>query len=293
MLARFTLMVALALPLAAAPRVSFIRTVPPVHPLGGDEAVIIYAVGDTEKIDSFVDTLLTRSSRSDALRLTAATDRLRHVRGDQPDSTAFASIRRLHPADVYLGINRFTCELHEQSGEGSTRDTTGTRVKQRLEWADAVCRARIDVVDPPTGRRTLSFEVKGEGTSARVSRLSEDERAVALEQAAHFAAMEAADMITPRRVKESVTLEEHVPDLDRALSLIASDRIVAARAMWEKALERMPSSAPLHYNVAALSEALGELELARKHYEQAQRLSPGERRYRIELAMFRRRSARP
>lgn len=292
MVKRLLIAIAVALPLAAAPRVNFIRNVPPLHPLGGGDAVIIYAIGDTTKIDSFVETLLTRANRSDALRLSAATDHLRHVSGQEPDATSLSRIRHLHPADVYLGINRFTCTMAEHNAEGSTRDSTGTRVKQRLEWTDAVCRGRIDVIDPSTAKRTLSFEVKGEGTSPRVSQLSADDRDVAVEQAAHFAAVEAAEMITPRRVRESIELEEKVPDLDRALALIDGGKLSTARDIWEKALERTPSSAPLHYNVAALSEALGDVEAAQKHYEEAQRLSPDERRYRIELTMFRRRSAR-
>jgi tetratricopeptide (TPR) repeat protein len=290
MMKRLVLAVALTLPLAAAPRISFVRTVPPAHPLAGEDVVVIYAIADTPKIDSFLETFLTRATRSDGLRVSIATDHLHSPVGEQPDAADFARLRHLHPGDAYIGINRFTCATSEHSGEVSTRDSAGERVKQRLEWLDAICHARIDVIDPASGRRKLSFEVKGEGTSPREPALNADERDVALEQATHFAATQAAEAITPRRVRQSVELEESVPDLDRALALIDAGRLGAARGMWEKALERTPASAPLHYNVAALSEALGEIEFARKHYEEAQRLAPKERRYRIELAMFRARS---
>jgi tetratricopeptide (TPR) repeat protein len=290
MMKRLVLALALTLPLAAAPRISFVRTVPPPHPLAGGDVVVIYAIADTPKIDSFLETFLTRATRSDALRVSVATDHLHTLIGEQPDAADLAHLRHLHPADAYVGINRFSCVTSDHSGEVSTRDSTGTRVKQRLEWRDAICRARIDVVDPATGRRMLSFEVKGEGTSPRDEKLTADDRDVALEQATHFAATQAAEAITPRLVRQSVELEEGVADLDRALALIDAGRLAAARGIWEKALERTPASAPLHYNVAALSEAIGEIDVARKHYEEAQRLAPKERRYRIELAMFRVRS---
>jgi tetratricopeptide (TPR) repeat protein len=58
-------------------------------------------------------------------------------------------------------------------------------------------------------------------------------------------------------------------------------------------LERAPSSAsaPIHYNLAAVSEAMGETEAARKHYDIAVRLAPKERRYRLEARMFERRAS--
>jgi tetratricopeptide (TPR) repeat protein len=271
---------------AIAPRVAFVRTITPVHDLGGDDVIIIYALGDTQKLDTFVDTFLDRTNRSEALRISAETN---HIRGERPDSLMIRRLRREHPADVYLGISHFTCSTMQRGAEGSEHTSGGDRVKRHHVWVDAVCSARIDVIDPASAQRLSSFDIRAEGTSPRVMELTEEERDIAVEQAAHFAAVHAAEMVTPRRVRESIELDPRAPDLDRAMLLIDAGRLAAARAMWERALERAPS-APLHYNVAALSEAMGELGPAREHYGAAIRLAPKERRYRMEAKMFERRA---
>lgn len=277
---------------AAPPRVAFVRTMTPLHDLGGTEVVIIYALGDTQKLDTFVDTFLDRTNRSEALRISAEVNHMRRAAGEHPDPITIARIRREHPADVYLGISHFTCTTTTRGAEGSEYTTGGERVKRHHVWADAVCSARIDVIDPPSARRVFSFEVRAEGTSPRVMELTDEERDIAVEQAAHFAAVQAAEMVTPRRIRESIELDASAPDVDRAMLLIDAGRLAAARAMWLRALERSPSSASLHYNVAALSEAMGDADHAREHYRAAMRLAPKEHRYRMEAKMFERRAAR-
>lgn len=273
---------------AAPPRVAFVRTITPVHDLGGDDVIIIYALGDPQKLDTFVDTFLDRTNRSEALRISAQTN---HIRRERPDRLMIQRLRREHPADVYLGISHFTCSTMARGAEGSEHTTGGERVKRHHVWADAVCSAEIDVIDPATAKRVSSFDVRAEGTSPRVMELTAEERDIAVEQAAHFAAVHAAEMVTPRRVRESIELDARAPDLDRAMLLIDAGRLAAARATWQRALERAPSSAPLHYNVAALSEAMGEIGPAREHYRAAMRLAPNERRYRMEAKMFERRAS--
>lgn len=276
----------------APPRVAFVRTMTPLHDLGGSEVVIIYALGDTQKLDTFVDTFLDRTNRSEALRISADVNHMRRASGEHPDPLMIRRLRREHPADVFLGISHFTCATTPRGAEGSEYTTGGERVKRHHVWADAVCSARIDVIDPPSARRVISFEVRAEGTSPRVMELTDEERDIAVEQAAHFAAVQAAEMVTPRRIRESIELDASAPDLERAMLLIDAGRLAAARAMWLRALERSPSSAPLHYNVAALSEAMGDADRAREHYRAAMRLAPKEHRYQMEAKMFERRAAR-
>jgi tetratricopeptide (TPR) repeat protein len=98
-------------------------------------------------------------------------------------------------------------------------------------------------------------------------------------------------MVTPRRIKESIELDARAPEMDRAMLLIDAGRLAAARNVWTRQLERNPDSAPLHYNVAAVSEAMGEAEVAREHYLAATRLAPKERWYQLEARMFERRSS--
>jgi hypothetical protein len=291
MFRRFLLAVAFSAAAFATPRVAFVRTIAPLHNLGGNEVVIIYALGTTPKLDTFVDTFLDRTNRSEALRITAELEHIRTLSGERPDAVTIQRIRREHPADVFLGVNHFTCATTQRGAEGSEHTSGGERVKRHHVWADAVCTARLDVIDPATARHVFSFVVRGEGTSPRVLDLTEEERNIAVEQAAHFAATQAAEMVTPRLTRESIELDARAPEVDRAMLLIDAGRLRAARSVWQRALERSPSSAPLHFNIAAVSEALGETDVAREHYRAAIQLEPKERRYQIEMKMFERRAS--
>ncbi|HEV8432603.1 MAG TPA: tetratricopeptide repeat protein [Thermoanaerobaculia bacterium] len=291
MIRKFLLAVAFSTAAAAAPRVAFVRTIAPLHNLGGSEVVIIYALGDAPKLDTFLDTFLDRTNRSEELRIETQLDHIKRLHGEWPDAVVVRRIRREHPADVYLGVNHFTCSTTQRGGEGSEHTTAGERIRRHHVWADAVCRGRMDVIDPATARRLFSFDVHGEGTSPRVTDVTEEERNIAAEQAAHFAAVQAAEMVTPRRIRESIELDARAPEMDRAMLLINAGRLAAARNVWKRALERAPDSAPLHYNIAAVSEAMGNVDVARDHYSAAVRLAPKERWYRLEAKMFERRSS--
>lgn len=291
MLRKFLLAVAFSAAASAAPRVAFVRTIAPLHNLGGSEVVIIYALGDTPKLDTFLDTFLDRTNRSEELRIVSQLEHIKRMPGESPDPRTIQRLRREHPADVYIGVNHFTCASMQRGAEGSEHTTGGERIRRHHVWADAVCKGRVDVIDPASARRLFSFEVRGEGTSPRVTEVTEEERNIAAEQAAHFAAVQAAEMVTPRRIKESIELDARAPELERAMLLVDAGRLAAARNVWRRALERAPESAPIHFNIAALSEAMGEADSAREHYKAAVRLAPKERWYQLEAKMFERRSS--
>lgn len=283
------LSLALALSAAETARVSFVRTIPAAHELPGERVALIYAIGDSEFVKTFVDVFVERSNRDRALRIDDATERGNHVVGDHPDAQIVRRVRREHPADAYLGVNRFTCESSEHGGEVSSYNVDGVRIKRHQIWVDVLCRARIDVLDA-TLRRLLSFDVKGEGTSQRVSALTSEDRKIAALQAARFTAISASELVTPRQVRESIELDESAPGFDDGRPLLAADRLSDVRALWEASLRGNPSSAALHYDLAAVCEALGDRGAARAHYEAAQRLAPSQPLYRSELSMFRRRN---
>ena len=56
------------------------------------------------------------------------------------------------------------------------------------------------------------------------------------------------------------------------------------------AAARHQDSAALFFDLAAVSEAIGDVPSARDYYERAVRLSPKERRYATEFRLFRRRN---
>jgi tetratricopeptide (TPR) repeat protein len=273
---------------AAPPRISFIRTMPAIRDLAPAERLsVIYAIGDSNKIETFLDRFVDLVSRAGALRIENAVENNHHL---ALDGNSFQALRRNHPADAYLGVNRFSCSGIEKSAEGSEHLESGERVKRLHHWIDATCSARIDVLNVE-GKKLFSYTVHGDGTSPRRISLTEDERDIAYEQAARFAAVIAADEITPRTRRESIELDERAPSFDEAFAMIGSERFTDARSIWQAAATRHQDSAALFFNLAAVSEAIGDVPAAHDYYEKAVRLSPKERRYATEFRLFRRRNA--
>src|ERR1044071_984912 len=272
---------------SAAPRISFVRRVPAAHDLAPAERVaVIYAIGDSDKVLTFVDRFVDVVARSGALRITNAVENNHHCAPSDP-----AALRHDHPADAYLGVNVFTCSGVERSAEGSEHDVDGGRIRKTHRWIDATCTARVDVLGRD-GRKLFSYRVRGEGTSPRAVTLSDDERDVAYEQAARYAANVAAEEITPRSVRESIELEESAPAFNDGMAMIDAGRLNDGRAIWEEALRRHRDSAALHFNLGTLSEAIGDLDAARGYFQAAVKLSPKQARYKSELQLFQKRVRR-
>ena len=272
------------------PRLSFVRTVPAAHDLGHAETLlVVYKVGEARQVDTFVDSFVDRVNNSHLLHAADETRHGPHMIGDGTDPDAERHVRREHAADVYIGVKEFSCGVQERTGERSAHDENGVRIRHQQVWAEAVCHARVDLIAGSTLRKTESFYVRGDGASARVDKLSGDEREAALAEAARRAGAQAAEQVTPRRVRESIELDPDAPDFDRAYALIDAQRLIEARALWERALARFDSSAPLHFNLALLCDALGDTADARKHFAQARRLSPASDRYRRVSDSFQRR----
>jgi len=257
----------------AAPRITFDRHLPAPHDLGGaEELALVHAIGDNPKIEAFVDRFIEQVNRSGKLRMRDA----RH------GSSA--------KAQAYLSVKTFTCDTHTGNGEGGAYDVDGKRERRRFAWSDATCMARIDVA---AGKENFSFSVKGEGTSPRVSEVTDEEKNIAFEQAARYAAVNAAERITPRRVRESILLDDDAPAFEEGFARIDVGAFDDAREIWERALKQDARSAALHYNLAAVCEALGDTTAAEQHYVTARQLAPKEDLYASELKAFQRRNAKP
>lgn len=275
----------------AQPRISFMRRVPAQYDLSyADEIVLIYGIGDNDSVETFVDALVDRTNRSGALHLTDVTARGTHFAGQKPDERTIQRLKRQYRANAYMGVNNFTCDMTTRKGEGSTTDYEGARVKRKHEFVDARCRAIIEVFDARSGDRTLAFGIAGDGTSPRVEQVTDEERAIARESAARYAAIAAADAITSRDIRETIDLQPGVPLFDRGMAYIDAGRLREARAVWEGALAQNPKSAPLLYDLAAVCEAAGDVAAARSYLDRASAAAPKDRFYRDAMARFRRRN---
>jgi tetratricopeptide (TPR) repeat protein len=259
---------------AMSPRITFMRLVPAAHPLGNavDEIAIVQAIGDHSSIEQFVGDFMAEVNRAGFM----------HVR-DMRQANG--------PSDVYLSIKTYRCDPVERSGEGGTRDVDGNRVRRKQAWIDVTCSARIDVLSNVMKYQS-TFYAKGEGTSPRAETLGEAEREIAYQQAARYAALDAAERITPRRVRESIPLDENAPAFEEAFAMISGERLAEARRIWEKALGAQPRSAPLRFNLAAVCEAMGDRRAAALHYTAARDFAPAEPRYASELKLFLKRDLR-
>jgi tetratricopeptide (TPR) repeat protein len=272
---------------AIGPHVTFTRMVPAAHDVSPARSIaIVYAIGDNQKIASFIDDFVDSIDRSGTLRVQNAVENNQHLTNF--DGAAMRRLRREHPADAYVGVSLFTCEGAEKSAEGSERGFDGERVKRVHRWIDVACLARIDVRSD-NGRRLVSYTAHGEGTSPRVSLLGAEERNIAYEQAARYTAHNAAEMITPRVIRETIELDANAPSFDEAMAMIRSDRLGDARAIWEVTLRKRRDSAPLYYDLGAVCEAMGDNEAAHRYLQSAVRLAPAERQYRQELQLLQRR----
>lgn len=220
--------------LAASPRVTVERVLPPSIDLRGARSVaLIHAVGDSDTVHAFVENFI-----------------------DQLNHTGFFEARDARdssgPADAYLAVETFQCETFVREGTG-----------RRPAWVDAVCTARVDVRARDM-KRVSSFYGKGEG--------SDEESDTALRQAARYAAIDAAERILPRRVREHIPLDDRAPAFAEGMGLIESGHLREARAEWEAALRQHPRSAALHANLAAVCEALGDRKAAEAHAKAARAL---------------------
>lgn len=278
--ALFLSLVFSTLAFAAPPRVTFERIVPAPYDLGAAEEIALTgALGDTASIGYFIEQFIELCNRPRTIHVYDVRDRRLPFVLD--------TLRRNEGADVYLALRAFTCTTQQLGGDGTVHDHDGKRIPRREMWVESRCTGRLEVLSA-TGTRA-SLGIKGEAASKHVIELSDDEREHALLQATRFTAIDAAEKITPRRVRESISLEETAPAFDEGFSLIAAGRLADARALWESEMRKAPRLAPLRFNLAAVCEALGDRPAAEQHYVAARQLAPHEQRYSAELKLFMRR----
>lgn len=259
---------------AASPRLTFERVVPAPLDLGrAEEVVLVRASGEPQAVEVFVDTFLGQVGQSGLLR---ASDGRRTAGGK----------------GIHLGFDTIACALAEREGEGSARDRHGNRVKRLHQWVDASCTASVAILSHDL-KTVSSFRVRGEGTSPRVAEIRPDERRAAIRQAARYAAIAAADQITPRRIRESIELDDSAPAFESGMSFVRTGRLQEARVAWERALAGNGEAAALHFDLAAVCEALGDRTAAEKHYKAARTLAPANDRYEYAMRLFIERSTSP
>ncbi|HSP35936.1 MAG TPA: hypothetical protein VLU46_16605, partial [Thermoanaerobaculia bacterium] len=233
------MLVIAAAPAGDASRIMFERTVPARQSLGGAQDLLVtYAMGDNDKVTTFLDTFVEQANRSDTLRVVDVT-RIEHSQERSHRwRRAPKYVEQRVPADAFVRVESFTCTTAPRSGQVGSYDVDGNRVKRTFRWIDAVCDAHLDIIAKKNSAKVAEVNVRGEGTSPRVDELTDSERDTALDQAARFAAISAAEAITPRRVRETIALVESAPEFARGVAEVDADNFEEARRIWDNAAKR-------------------------------------------------------
>ena len=293
---------ALAMALACPParaysdppaRITFWRRLPAAHDLGEVRRIaVVYALGDSKQLRTFVDVFVEQSRRSavfDEVQDLSIAEQ--HLYGPNTAGSVFRQLRVEYPADVYLGFNLFTCAQADKSAAGVDRDIDGVKSAVTRRWVETRCAVRVEVVDGRSGKRREAFHIFGDGSSPPSDSLSEASHLRSAQNAARHTALNAAESIAPRKVRETIDLDESSPEFEAAELRISATDLEGARRILESNMAGHPDSAALAFDLGAICEALDDLPSARRYYDKAERLAPTNAQYRSQIRAFRHHSS--
>lgn len=255
------------------PKVKFAHVTPAPYHLPGVEKIVVaqYSTWDPLGSESMMQSVIWRAKEQEIEVIDATDQRVRFadLRGG---SDAGEKFRNARPADAYMSIDVRSCNSRINS-EIVTKKKKGGDEKVTEYWGVATCSADLRIIDGADGRELAAFSVVGDGTSTRSETRASYLESTALSYAVSEAANEAVAKFAPRHHQVSIGLEKAAPGFKEGFERVKGNRLDEARRIWEAALETNPNSAPLHFNVAAVTEALGDYEAAGEHYRKAAELS--------------------
>lgn len=268
-----------------APKVTFTRRIPAQNNLGPLQKLTMVETRGEDSAE-FLRHFKNRVSADGVFTLTDATTAgvpLSRLTGDDKATKAF---RKDHPADVYMGVNLGGCSSNLQSAAREEKQKDKSKVTKTYYWYTANCTATARLINGKDGRELASYSATGDAKSAESQKMYGFEATGTKGSALQELVGRVSAQFTPRQDKESVVLDKKAPQFKPAMERIKASQIAEARRIWEEALPSDSRSGPLHFNLAAVSEALGDADAARKYYTDAMNLSPAEKRYSLELAQF-------
>ena len=169
--------------------------------------------------------------------------------------------RAATPADLYLASEDCVC----RSGERPVGDGTS--------WYAGACAAKIRLSDAK-GRDLGAVSLSG----------TSEEKTDVVAFGAHISSgkvmmRQLVKMIRPHETTLVFETDRKAPGDKEASSLLKKKDYAGARAVWEAQLAANPGSGAIHFALAAVTEALGDIDAARRHYEEAVRLAPEEEKH--------------
>jgi Tetratricopeptide repeat len=255
---RYALMTVVAL-LGAGPvhaaKITFTRTVPPRHRFDGpsNRIALLSLEGRTAECSHpFLVIELMNGIKATGAVFEDATSRKKMTVEERRAAT---------PADLYLTSEDCVCRAAERPvGDGTS-------------WYAGACAARIRLSDAK-GRDLGAVSLSG----------TSEEKTDVVDFGAHISSgkqmmRQLVEMIRPHEMTLVFETDRKAPGDKEASSFIKKKDFAGARAVWEAQLAANPNNAAIHFSLAAVTEALGDIDAARKHYEEAVRLGPGEEKH--------------
>lgn len=268
-----------------APKVTFTRRIPAPNNLGPLKTLCLVEIRGGDSVE-FSRHFKNRVSTDAVFTLDDATASgvpMSRLTGDAREAIDF---RKEHSADVYMGVNLGGCSSNLQSAARTVKQKDKSTITKTYYWYTAICTATARLVDGKDGRELASFSATGDAKSAESEKMYGFESTSTEGSARQDLVGKVAAQFTPRLDKESVVLDKKAPQFKPAMERIKTSELTEARRIWEEALPSNSQSGGLTFNLAAVSEALGDADAARKYYTDAMNLSPTEKRFSLELAKF-------
>jgi hypothetical protein len=268
------------------PSVSVTRLVPPPYNLGPARKLVLVEVVGPGRWRSDASRYFHDAVASGGVfqleNATGAGIRLSLLGEGEAARTAKA-FRSEWPADVYVGLDVSGVTSKMRSKKEKVKAKDGTETERTRYWAEGTCEVELTLLDARTGALLARYSTDETRTTSR-----SDSAADGLLRDAEAAAVQAAvaaavHQFTPRRVSETLPLDDEAPDAKAGIERIEAGDLPGARRLWEATLQRAPSDARLLYNLGVVSEALGDPKAAGEYYEDAIRLAPGEPKFRRAL----------
>lgn len=269
---------------ACGPGVTLTRAVPAPYNLGSIRTLaLVDARGGDVVVERFVETLMREERRRGFYDVQDARSFGLRVSDVVRERRRADELLGRVAADVYFEVRLWGCSARERSKAVKEKQKDGTEVTKTKWWFEAACTASLEMVSRG-GRDLASFEVTGTNETVKGEKASSWQREACLSSAVDEAASLAVAQFTPRRVEETIHLEKEAPLAREGIALVEEGRVPEARVLWEGALAADGGNAGLHYNLGAVSEALGDVDAARREYAEAIRLAPAKDDYREALS---------
>lgn len=267
------------------PKVKFAHVTPAPYHMPGVAKIVVaqYSTWDPLGSESMMQSVIWRA-KEQQIEVIDGTDQRVRFADLRSGGDAGEKFRNAKPADAYMSIDVRNCDSRINS-EIVTKKKKGGDEKVTEYWGVATCSADFRIIDGADGRELAAFSVVGDGTSTRSETRASYLESTALSYAISEAANEAVAKFAPRHHQVSIGLEKSAPAFKEGFERVKRNQLEEARKIWEAALDANAGSAPLHFNLAAVDEALGDHEAAGERFRKAAELS-AEKKYQRGLRDF-------